>query len=124
MPSAAVGGSPSATDGENFAVCLISLCRVLGAHGKIANSGSVIVCISRTYFLALKLLSKEEANKLFHIFLVLISFFGKIKRLLLLELHSNVNLLLRRNVCENLMLCDIKVILHGKHPLFIRGKTK
>ena len=41
MPSAAVGGSPSATDGENFAVCLLSLCRVLGAHGELANSGSV-----------------------------------------------------------------------------------
>ena len=39
--SAAVGGSPSATDGENFAVCLLSLCRVLGAHGELANSGSV-----------------------------------------------------------------------------------
>ena len=40
MPSAAIGGSPSATDSENFAVCLLSLCRVLGAHGKLANSGS------------------------------------------------------------------------------------
>ena len=40
MPSATVGGSPSATDGENFAVCLLSLCRVLGAHGELANSGS------------------------------------------------------------------------------------
>ena len=40
MPSAAVGGLPSATDGENFAVCLLSLCRLLGAHGEIANSGS------------------------------------------------------------------------------------
>ena len=41
MPSAAVGGSPSATDSENFAVCLLRLCRVLGAHGKLANFGSV-----------------------------------------------------------------------------------
>ena len=40
MPSAAVGGSPSATDGENFVVCLLSLCRVLGAHGELANSSS------------------------------------------------------------------------------------
>ena len=40
VPSAAVGGSPSATDGEDFAVCQLSLCRVLGAHGELANSGS------------------------------------------------------------------------------------
>ena len=40
MPSAAVGGSPSATDCEDFAVCLLGLCRVLGAHGELANSGS------------------------------------------------------------------------------------
>ena len=40
VPSATVGGSPSATDGENFAVFLLRLCRVLGAHGELANSGS------------------------------------------------------------------------------------
>jgi len=46
VPSAAVGGSPSATDGENFAVCLLSLCRVLGAHGELANSGSGVLSTS------------------------------------------------------------------------------
>ena len=47
MPSAAVGGSPSATDGENFAVCLLRLCCVLGAHGELANSGSGVLTLNK-----------------------------------------------------------------------------
>ena len=60
MPSTAVGGSPSATDGENFAVCLLRLCRVLGAHGELANSGSnssrlcyIIVMFSKQKYIIL-----------------------------------------------------------------------
>jgi len=55
VPSAAVGGSPSATDGENFAVCLLSLCRVLGAHGELANSGSAGVQLGHCYVVLVKL---------------------------------------------------------------------
>ena len=52
VPSATVGGSPSATDGENFAVFLLRLCRVLGAHGELANSssGGQALTFCRIYF--------------------------------------------------------------------------
>jgi len=36
----AVGASPWAADGENFAVCILGFCRVSLAHGKHLDSGS------------------------------------------------------------------------------------
>ena len=63
MPSAAVGGSPSATDGENFAVCLLSLCRVLGAHGELANSGSAGVQLGHCYVVLVKLNCLQDRDE-------------------------------------------------------------